>query len=93
MDSLFFVGKLRATACQVGAALTIIRAADFNVEPLRSQPPALIIFDLNTRSGSAVELQRAARAAGYEQVLPRSKFTATLPELLRGFGGPRRPSR
>jgi hypothetical protein len=91
VDSLFFVGKLQATACQVGAALTIIRAADFNVEPLRSQPPALIIFDLNTRSGSAVELQRAARAAGCEQVLPRSKFTATLPELLREFGAAQAP--
>ena len=87
VDDLLFVGKLQATACQVGAALTIIRAADFKLEPLRSQPPALIIFDLNTRSASAVELQCAAQAAGCELALPRSKFTATLPELLRGIRG------
>lgn len=32
-----------------------------------------------------VDLQRAAREAGCEQVLPRSKFTATLPQLLGQF--------
>lgn len=30
-----------------------------------------------------VELQRAAQAAGCDQVLPRSKFVALLPELLK----------
>jgi len=112
VDDLFFVGKLQATARQVGAALSIVRAADFSLDALRSQPPALVIFDLNTSSASAVELirqvkadgelkqlpvvgffshvqvelQRAAQAAGCEQVLPRSKFTATLSDLLRQFG-------
>jgi len=32
-----------------------------------------------------VELQRAAREAGCEQVMPRSKFAATLPQLLRQY--------
>jgi len=32
-----------------------------------------------------VERMRAAQEAGCEQVLPRSKFSATLPELLRQF--------
>lgn len=32
-----------------------------------------------------VELQEAAQEAGCEQVLPRSKFTATLPALLRQY--------
>ena len=30
-----------------------------------------------------VELQRAAQKAGCDQILPRSQFTATLPQLLR----------
>ena len=30
-----------------------------------------------------VELQRAAQEAGCDQILPRSQFTATLPQLLR----------
>jgi CheY-like chemotaxis protein len=34
-----------------------------------------------------VELQRAAREAGCDEVMPRSKFTAGLAELLRGYGG------
>ncbi|HEX8071446.1 MAG TPA: hypothetical protein VF546_15930 [Pyrinomonadaceae bacterium] len=33
------------------------------------------------------ELQQRARAAGYEQVMPRSAFTKRLPELLTGAGG------
>ena len=33
-----------------------------------------------------VELQRAAKEAGCEDVWPRSKFTANLPELLRRAG-------
>ena len=32
-----------------------------------------------------VELQRAAQEAGCDHVLPRSQFTATLPDLLRRF--------
>ncbi len=32
-----------------------------------------------------VDLQRAAQAAGCDQVMPRSKFTAELPALLRQF--------
>jgi CheY-like chemotaxis protein len=112
VDDLFFVGKLQETARQVGAPLTIVRAADFSLQALRSLPPALVIFDLNTTSASAVELirqlradddlaqvpvvgffshvqvelQRAAQEAGCAQVLPRSKFTAQLPDLLRRFG-------
>jgi len=112
VDDIFFVGKLQETARQVGVPLTVVHAADFNLDALRRSPPPLVIFDLNTTSASAVELirqlkadgelgqvpvlgffshvqvelQRAAQEAGCEQVLPRSKFTATLPDLLRQFG-------
>jgi len=112
VDDLFFVGKLQATARQVGAELTTVRAADFQLEALRQRKPVLIIFDLNTTSASAVELiaplkadkelgqipvvgffshvqvelMRAAEAAGCEEVMPRSRFTALLPELLRRYG-------
>ncbi|MFQ5664378.1 MAG: response regulator [Terriglobia bacterium] len=111
VDDLFFVSKLQGTARQVGAELTTVRAADFRLEGVRQQKPALVVFDLNTTSGNAVELirqlkadgelgqipvlgffshvqvdlQRAAEQAGCEQVLPRSKFTATLPALLQQF--------
>ena len=109
VDDLFFVARIAETAKQVGAPLTVVRAADFRPEDFRPQKPSLVIFDLNTTSGNAVELirqlkadaelaaipvigffshvqvelERAARAAGCDQVLPRSKFTASLPEILR----------
>lgn len=111
VDDLFFVAKLQETARQVGALVTTVRAADFRLENVREQRPALAIFDLNATSGNAVELvrqlkadselsqipvlaflshvqvdlQRAAQQAGCEQVLPRSKFTASLPALLQRF--------
>jgi len=114
VDDLFFVGKLQATAKQAGVALRILRAAAFELEALRAEPPALLIFDLNTSSASAVELirqlkadpqlaavpvvgffshvqvelQRAAVAAGCDEVMPRSKFTAGLPQLLQRHAAP-----
>lgn len=111
IDDLFFVAKVQAAARQAGVSLTSVRAADFALEGLRPQKPALVIVDLNTTSADAVELvrqlkadgelaaipvigffshvqvelQRAARAAGCDQVLPRSKFVTALPELIKHF--------
>ncbi len=39
-----------------------------------------------------VELQRAAQEAGCDQILPRSQFTATLPQLLRQFAPGAQPT-
>ncbi|MGH9805438.1 MAG: response regulator [Candidatus Acidiferrales bacterium] len=114
VDDLFFVGKLEGTAKQAGVPLRILRAADFQLEALRAEKPALVIFDLNTTSASAVELirrlkadpelaavpvvgffshvqvelQRAAREAGCDEVMPRSKFTAGLAQLLQRHSAP-----
>jgi len=111
LDDLFFVGKLSGTAKQVGAALQTMTAANFSLDALRREKPALVIFDLNATTASAVdlirqlkadpdlaaipavgffshvqvELMRAGQDAGCDEVLPRSKFTAVLPELLRRF--------
>jgi DNA-binding NarL/FixJ family response regulator len=102
----------------VGAQLATVRAAAFHLDNLRRQKPALIIFDLNTTSGNAVELirqlksdaelkeipvvaffshvqvelQRAAQEAGCDKILPRSQFTATLPQLLRQFAPGAQPA-
>jgi len=115
VDDLFFVGKLQATAKQAGVPLRTLRAADFQLEKLRAEPPALLILDLNTTSASAVELirllkadaelaavpvigffshvqvelQRAAREAGCDEVMPRSKFTSGLAQLLQRHAAPR----
>ncbi len=39
-----------------------------------------------------VELQRAAQEAGCDKILPRSQFTATLPQLLRQFAPGAQPA-
>ncbi|HXE75884.1 MAG TPA: response regulator [Candidatus Xenobia bacterium] len=109
LDDLFFVGKLSGTARQVGAKLQTTTAAQFSLEAVRRDKPALVIFDLNATTANAVdlirqlksdaelaaipvvgffshvqvELMRAAQDAGCDEVMPRSKFTAVLPELLR----------
>lgn len=117
VDDLFFIGKLQATARQVGVELATVRAADVQPESLRRQKPALVIVDLNTTSANAVELigrlkadkelaqipvvgffshvqvelRQAAEAAGCEEVMPRSRFTAILPDLLRRAAGAPQP--
>lgn len=57
------------------------------VRRLKADPELRRLPVLGFFSHVLVELQRAAQAAGCDQVLPRSKFTATLPELLRRYGG------
>jgi CheY-like chemotaxis protein len=115
IDDLFFIGKLAGTAKQVGATLQTTTAAQFSLDALRREKPALIIFDLNATTASAVErirqlkadpelaaipvvgffshvqveLMRAAEQAGCDEVMPRSKFTATLADLLQRFSGNR----
>ena len=118
VDDLFFVGKIEATAKLAGVPLRILRAADFQLDKVRAEPPALLIFDLNTSSASPVELirqlkadpqlaavpvvgffshvqvelQRAAVAAGCDEVMPRSKFTAGLAQLLQRHAAQRTSS-
>lgn len=115
VDDLFFVGKLQGTAKLAGVELRTVRAADCRLEAFHAQKPALVIFDLNTSSASAVELirrlkadpklaavpvvgffshvqvelQRAAREAGCDEVMPRSKFTAGLAQLFERHARPR----
>ena len=111
IDDLFFVGKLSGTAKQVGATLQTTTAANFSLDALRREKPALVIFDVNATTTNAVdlirqlkaepalasipvvgffshvqvELMRAAQDAGCDDVMPRSKFTAVLHDLLRRY--------
>ena len=62
VDDLFFIGKLAGTAKQVGATLQTTSASKFSLETLREVKPALVIFDLNAGSASAVELIRQLKA-------------------------------
>jgi CheY-like chemotaxis protein len=93
------------TARQVGAELKLVTTADAVLAEAQAQPPALVIVDLNARSGALeaverlrasgsttpvlaflshvqVELAERARAAGCNEVMPRSKFTQQLAAIL-----------
>ncbi len=105
VDDLFFQSKMLETARQVGAALKLVTTADALQSEVQTQAPALVIVDLNARSGPVeaverlratgyaapvlaflshvqVELAERARAAGCDEVLPRSKFTQQLAAIL-----------
>lgn len=116
VTDLFFQARIQETARTLGVELENFADAAALLNRCRSEPPALLIVDLNAASAQPleaisqlkqdpglravrviaylshvqVELERAARAAGAEMVLPRSRFTLQLPELLRA--GPASPA-
>jgi len=106
VDDIFFQAKLMETARQVGVELKMVANGEAFTAAAASDPPRLMLVDLNARQGALeaverlgksgnplpviaflshvqVELAERARAAGCRQVLPRSKFTAELAEILR----------
>lgn len=48
IDDLFFAAKVRATAAQVGVEIEFVRNAATLLRSVQQDPPALIIFDLQT---------------------------------------------
>jgi PleD family two-component response regulator len=47
LDDLLFTSKIRATAKQIGATLSVAKSHDAALAEMRAQAPALVIFDLN----------------------------------------------
>lgn len=74
----------RAAATRPRAVFIDLASTDFDpravLERLNYEPRPLVVA-----FGSHVDVERLelARAAGCDQVLPRSRFSANLPELLR----------
>jgi PleD family two-component response regulator len=110
VDDLMFMSKIKATAQQLGVDVAFARSSDAALNGMRTNPPALVIFDLNNPrtdplgtvavmkgdpalasiptvgfvSHVQADLIDAARAAGVNDVLARSVFTARLAEILKG---------
>ncbi len=110
VDDLMFMSKIKATAQQLGVDVAFARSSDAALTGMRTNPPALVIFDLNNPrtdplgtvavmkgdpglasiptvgfvSHVQADLIDAARAAGVDDVLARSAFTARLAEILKG---------
>jgi CheY-like chemotaxis protein len=47
LDDLLFTSKMRATAKQIGATLTVAKSREAALAEMRAHPPAMVIFDLN----------------------------------------------
>jgi PleD family two-component response regulator len=47
LDDLLFTSKMRATAKQIGATLSVAKSRDAALAEMRANAPALVIFDLN----------------------------------------------
>jgi len=110
VDDLFFASKILGTAEALGVSVSFPRALEALIEAAKSEPPGLIICDLNATRIDPVtlsarvkaedslrsvpligffshvdrELQRRAIEAGFDRVLPRSVFTAKLPQIMQG---------
>ena len=53
------------------------------IRKIRSQPDLKTVFLVGFLSHVQTELGRAALEAGCDRVMPRSRFSATLPDILR----------
>jgi CheY-like chemotaxis protein len=78
--------KRQATADGVRLIIVDLNAPGIDVAELiaalpEQNRPAVIAFDSHVNT----ERLQSARDAGCNQVLPRSRFTAELPEILRRF--------
>jgi CheY-like chemotaxis protein len=105
VDDLFFQAKMAETARRLGVELKTVTTGDALLSEAQQSAPALLIVDLNARSGGVealerlraagnqrpvvaflshvqVELAERARAAGCQEVMPRSKFTQNLAAIL-----------
>lgn len=59
------------------------------VRGLKSDPALAVIPVVAFLSHVQTDLEQAAQQAGCDEVMPRSKFSATLPDLLRRYTGAR----
>ncbi|HEX3034929.1 MAG TPA: response regulator [Thermodesulfobacteriota bacterium] len=114
LDDLFFSSKIREAAKSLDLNLEITKNTTGLIEKLESQKPSLLIFDLNCKVCSPLEiienlksssalkdvptlgylshvqtdLKEQATKAGCDLVLPRSKFSKDLREILTKYSTP-----
>jgi CheY-like chemotaxis protein len=62
LSDLFFSARVRETAKQLGLPCEIVKDAGQLVERVRQAGPALVIADLNLKTGDPVAAVRALRA-------------------------------
>ncbi len=64
VDDLFFASKIRGTAEQVGASVSFPRSIESVIAAAVTNPPSLIICDLNSQRINPLELAQTLKANG-----------------------------
>jgi len=108
IDDMFFASKIKEAAKSTDVKVDFIKNVDGFIEDLKTDPPTLIIFDLNSKKLKPFELikdlhsnpelnklstlgyfshvhkdlKKEALEAGFEIVMPRSRFVRELLDIL-----------
>ena len=56
LDDLMFTSKIKATAGQLGVAVTFARSAAAALDAMKTAPPSLVILDLNNPRTSPLSI-------------------------------------
>lgn len=88
VDDLFFGAKMLETAKQVGVTLKLVQTGDaLAAETLGSEPPAMIIVDLNARQAPLAAIEKLRAAAVQAPVIAfLSHVQVDLAERARALG-------
>ena len=95
LDDLFFTSKIKEAAKSLNSDLEFIKNTNGLIQKLKSEKPSLIIFDLNSKAcnpfetikelKSSPDLKDEADKTGCDLVLPRSKFSKDLKEIITRY--------
>lgn len=114
LDDIFFSSKIKEAAKSLDLTLEFTKNTNGLIQKLKSEKPALIIFDLNSKAYNPLEtikelksspdlidipilgylshvqtnLKDEAVKAGCDLVLPRSRFSKDLREILTTYSTP-----
>jgi DNA-binding NarL/FixJ family response regulator len=77
VDNLFFQARIQAVAKQIGVEVKVVPDGDQLVSEAVANPPALVIIDLNTKSGALETVRRLCAAETPARVIGYLAHTQT----------------
>jgi len=82
VDDMFFASKIKTAAKSAGVKLDLIKNSNKFIEEIRTDPPALIIFDLNSKKLKPLELIKELKSC---QELKKTMTLGYLPHVEEGL--------
>jgi CheY-like chemotaxis protein len=76
VDDLMFTSKIKATASQLGVALSFAKSSEGALAKMRSQRPALVIIDLNSTRSAPLGTVAAMKADPELAAIPSIGFVS-----------------